>query len=178
MNWVYIHILFNHTPVILGGLAAFTAILALISGHRMLWVYTAVTLTLAGLSAYPTSVSGEKASRIFRQRVPSAREAIHSHEEAADITLWVLLGSGVLGVIGWYRLGSDDPAAPVPGWVKVALTIPALASLGAVAVTAELGGKIAHQPWETSFAAPPTLSADSTIKVGAPLPPPDTAAKK
>jgi hypothetical protein len=179
MNWVYIHILINHTPVILGGLAAFTAILALISGRRVLWLYTAITLTLTGLSAYPTSLSGERASRIYRQRVPSAREAIHAHKQAADITLWVLLGSGVLGLVGWYRIGSDDPKVPVPGWVKIVLTVPALASLGGVAVTAELGGKIAHQPWETSFTAPPLLSTDSAIKASPQIVAPvDTAAKK
>jgi hypothetical protein len=179
MNWVYIHILINHVPVILGGLAAASAIFALIFGRRMAWLYTAVTLTLAGLSAYPTSMTGEQASRIFRRRVPSARQAIHDHQQAADVTLWILLGSGVLGVIGWYRIGSDDPQAPVPGWVKVALTVPALASLGAVAVTSELGGKIAHQPWETSFTAPPLLATDSTISVKPPIAAPvDTGVKK
>jgi hypothetical protein len=180
MNWVYIHILINHIPVILGGLAAFAAIFAILSGHRAAWLYTAITLTLAGLSAYPTSETGDRASRIFRQRVPSAREAIRAHNEAADVTLWILLGSGVLGLIGWYRIGSDDAKAPVPGWVKVALTVPALASLGAVAITSERGGKIGHQPWETSFVAPPLLSIDSTIKAVPPIPaaPPDTSAKK
>jgi hypothetical protein len=180
MNWVYIHILINHIPVILGGLAALSAIFAILSGRRTAWLYTAITLTLAGLSAYPTSETGHRASRIFRQRVPSARDAITAHREAAEVTLWILLGSGVLGIIGWYRIGSDDPKAPVPGWVKVALTVPALASLGAVAVTSERGGKIGHQPWETSFTAPPVLSTDSTIKVRAPIMSPtvDTAAKK
>jgi hypothetical protein len=183
MNWVYIHILINHIPVILGGLAAVAAIFALLSGRRTAWLYTAITLTLAGLSAYPTSVTGERASRIFRKRVPSARAAIHEHSQAADVTLWILLGSGVLGLVGWYRIGSDDPKAPVPGWVKMALTVPALASLGAVAVTSELGGKIGHQPWETSFRAPPVISTDSTInlKPGAVAPTPaavDTGAKK
>jgi hypothetical protein len=166
MNWVYIHILINHIPVILGGLAAFAAIFAILSGRRTAWLYTAITLTLAGLSAYPTSETGHRASRIFRQRVPSARAAIRAHNEAADVTLWILLGSGLLGVIAWYRIGSDDPKAAVPGWVKVALTVPALASLGAVAITSERGGKIGHQPWETSFTAPPLLSVDSTIKAG------------
>lgn len=165
MNWVYIHLLINHVPVILGGLAAFVAIVAIISGRRMAWLYTAITLTLAGLSAYPTSFSGDHAQRIFRQREPSAREAIRAHREAADVTQWILLGAGVLGIVGWYRIGSDDPKAPVPGWVKVTLALPALVSLGAVSITSERGGKIGHQPWETSFTAPPLLSTDSTIKL-------------
>lgn len=181
MNWVYIHILINHIPVILGGLAAVAAIFAMLSGRRLAWLYTAITLTLAGLSAYPVSETGHRASRIFRQRVPSARDAIREHDEAAGVTLWILLGSGVLGLAGWYRIGSDDPKAPVPGWVKVALAVPALASLGAVAVTSERGGKIGHQPWETSFTAPPLLSTDSMIKVrpqvGAPVVA-DTASRK
>lgn len=177
MNWVYIHLLINHVPVILGGLAAFAAIAALITGRRTAWLYAAITLTLAGLSAYPTSFTGEQASRIFRQREPSARAAVRAHTQAADVTLWILLGSGVLGIIGWYRIGSDDPKATVPGWVKVALTIPALASLGAVAITSERGGKIGHHPWETSFTAPPLLSTDSTIEPNPVAPLADTSIK-
>lgn len=162
-NWIYVHLLINHIPVVLGAVAGAAAIVALLSGRRQAWLYTAITLTLAGLSAYPTAITGERASRILRQRVPSARQAIRSHSESADVTLWILLGSGVLGIAGWYRVGSDDRTAPVPGWVKIALTVPALASAGAVAVTSRRGGEIGHQPWETSLQAPPVISTDSTI---------------
>src|ERR1019366_4991956 len=123
MNWVYVHLVINHFPVVLGVIALITALVALITGRRQMWLYTAITLTLAALSAYPTDLTGKRASRIFRQRMPSARQAIHEHQQAADITLWVLVGSGVLGIIGWYRIGSDDQTEPAPGWVKVSVTV-------------------------------------------------------
>jgi uncharacterized membrane protein len=167
MNWIYFHILINHFPVVLAGVALLSMIVAILIGRRQAWLYTAITLTLAGLFAYPTAATGERAARIFRDRMPSARENIESHEEAADITLWILLGSGLLGIIGWYRIASDDPTSPVPGWVKVALTVPTLASAGGVALTSYRGGHIGHQPWETSFSAPPTISADSVIRLKA-----------
>ena len=182
MNWVYVHLVINHFPVVLGVIALITALVALITGRRQMWLYTAITLTLATLSAYPTDLTGKRASRIFRQRMPSARQAIHEHQQAADITLWVLVGSGVLGIIGWYRIGSDDQTAPVPGWVKVALTVPALASAGAVTITSVRGGLIGHQPWETSLEAPPLLPVDSTIRLkppaAAPIPQPTPAAPR
>lgn len=165
MNWIYFHILINHFPVVLAGVAMLSMIVAILIGRRQAWLYTAITLTLAGLFAYPTSESGERAARIFRDRMPSAREHIESHEQAAEITLWILLGSGLLGIIGWYRIASDDPTSPVPGWVKVALTVPTLASAGGVALTAYRGGHIGHQPWETSLGAPSAISADSVIRL-------------
>ncbi|HZK77714.1 MAG TPA: hypothetical protein VFC35_02315, partial [Gemmatimonadaceae bacterium] len=122
MNWIYVHLLLNHFPIVLAVAALGTAVIAMLTGRRQIWLYTAITLTLAGLSAYPASETGERAAKIFRQRMPSAREAIRDHSEVADITLWILLGSGVLGIIAWYRIGSDEPTATVPGWVKVALT--------------------------------------------------------
>lgn len=167
MNWIYFHILINHFPVVLAGVALLSMLVAILIGRRQSWLYTAITLTLAGVFAYPTAETGERAAKIFRDRMPSAREHIESHEEVADITLWILLGSGVLGIIGWYRIASDDPASPVPGWVKVALTVPTLASAGGVAVTAYRGGHIGHQPWETSFSAPSVISSDSVIRVKA-----------
>ena len=166
MNWIYVHLLLNHFPVALAVIALLMAVIALVIGPT-----TGVALhrnhahALAGLSAYPASISGERAARIFRQRMPSAREAIHDHSEVADITLWILLGSGVLGIIGWYRIGSDETTAIVPGWVKVALIVPALASAAAVAITSERGGHIGHQPWETSLRSPPVLAVDSMIRV-------------
>lgn len=167
MNWIYFHILINHFPVVLAAVAMLSVLVAILIGRRQSWLYAAITLTLAGLFAYPTSESGERAAKIFRDRMPSARENIESHEEAAEITLWILLGSGLLGIIAWYRISSDDPTSPVPGWVKVALTVPALASAGAIAVTSYRGGHIGHQPWETSFSAPLAISADSVIRIKA-----------
>lgn len=165
MNWIYIHLLINHFPVVLGAVALLGVIAAILSGRRQMWLYTAITLTLAGVLAYPTFMSGERASRIFRERMPSARERIRDHSEIADITLWVLAVSGVLGLASWYRIASDDPKAPVPGWVKVVLTLPALASAGATGYASYTGGHIGHQPWETSLKAPPLVSVDSTIRL-------------
>ncbi len=165
MNWVYIHLLLNHFPVVLGATALISLIAAMLTGRRQMWLYTAITLTLAGVFAYPTFASGERASRIFRERMPSARERINDHSQVADITVWILAASGVLGLAGWYRIGSDDSTAPVPGWVKVVVTLPALATAGAVAFTSYTGGHIGHQPWETSMKAPPLVSVDSTIRL-------------
>ena len=167
MNWIYFHLLINAFPVVLAGVALLSMLAGILIGRRQAWLYTAITLTLAGLFAYPTNLSGKRASQIFRDRMPSAREQINSHSEAADITLWILLGSGVLGLVAWYRIGSDDPTSAVPGWVKVALTVPTLASAGGVAVTSYGGGHIGHQPWETSFTAPSAISADSLIRINA-----------
>jgi uncharacterized membrane protein len=167
MNWIYFHLLINHFPVVLAGVALLSMLVGILIGRRQAWMYTAITLTLAGLFAYPTNLSGKRAARIFRDRMPSAREQIHSHSEAADITLWILLGSGVLGIVAWYRIGSDDPTSPVPGWVKVALTVPTLASAGGVALTSYRGGHIGHQPWETSLSAPSVISPDSMIRIKA-----------
>lgn len=179
MNWVYLHLLINHFPVVLGVVALISLVAAMLSGRRQMWLYTAITLTLAGVLAYPTFASGEKASRIFRERMPSARERIHDHSRAADITVWILAVSGVIGLAGWYRIGSDDSTAPVPGWVKVVLTLPTLATAGAVAFTSYTGGHIGHQPWETSMKAPPLVSVDSTIRLnpgGQLVVPPKTSA--
>jgi len=165
MNWIYLHLLLNHFPVVLGGVALISLVAAMLTGRRQMWLYTAITLTLVGVFAYPTFASGERASNIFRERMPSARERIRDHSKAADVTVWILAASGVLGLAGWYRIGTDDSTAPVPGWIKVALTLPTLATAGAVAFTSYSGGHIGHQPWETSLKAPPLVSVDSTIRL-------------
>ena len=165
MNWVYLHLTINHIPIVLGGLGAMAALFAILSGRRLAWLYTAITLTLGGLSVYPVFVSGDRAARIVRQREPQLRQNIKNHDQSAEKTLWVVLGAGVLGLVCWYRLASDTRDAAVPGWVKVALAVPALASAGALVWTSQLGGKIGHESWETSLTAAPALSADSLKKL-------------
>src|SRR4051794_28094783 len=129
MNWIYFHLLVNHFPIVLVWIAFASMVVAVLIGRRQAWLVTAIMLTLAGVSAYPTFATGERASHLVEKRMPSAREHIHDHEEAADITLWILLGSGLIGLIGWYRIGTDDAAAAVPGWVKFVLTVPTIASV-------------------------------------------------
>ena len=153
-----------HAALILLGLGLLAALLSLFQRYLSQWVASHIGYDLR--------------NKLYdhMQYMPFT---FHDHSQTADITVWVLAASGVIGLASWYRIGSDESTAPVPGWVKVVLTLPTLASAGAVAYTSYTGGHIGHQPWETSIKAPPLVSVDSTIRLnpgGQMVIPPNTSA--
>ena len=161
MNWVYLHILANHTPIILSGLGVLAAIAALISRKRVVWLYALTTLTLAGLSVYPVFFSGSQAEDTVVDHDRNARRAIHAHEEAADWALWLVLATGAVSAYTLYRLRKQREGLP-PGWLQALVLITALFASTSVAKAGFDGGKIRHEEWERSLSTPPPPPSDTS----------------
>lgn len=150
MNWVNLHLMINHVPIILTGLGAIAAIVALFSRKRIVWIYALTTLTLAGISAYPVFFAGSRAEETVEDHDRTAKERIEEHEETADTALWVILITGAAAAYGLYQL-RKNAGQDLRLWLRVVLVILSLAALGVVTLTAMRGGEIRHEPWEHSF---------------------------
>jgi hypothetical protein len=159
MNGVHLHLLINHLPVI-GSLFAIL-LLAWSLFRRNIEVGRAalglfVVAAFAGLAAYFT---GEPAEHAVEKISGIDRQMIHAHEEAAE------LATVILGIYGIFALGAlfhlRKYAAEFPRrLVTLALAI-ALVPAGAMARTANQGGKIRH-PEITGSATPMAASAART----------------
>jgi len=147
-NGAYLHVLINHVPVILAPIGAFAVILAWLTGRRGVWLYALATLTLAGISAYPVSATGDLAEDVVVHTVAGvSRAAIHAHEESADLALWLLLGAGIVAAYGWWRLvraPEHTPKTVLPAWLRVFTLLLSLCAAGAVTVASEKAGYIIH----------------------------------
>ena len=97
-------------------------------------------LVIVALLAIPAYLTGEPAEEIA-ERLPGVTEQlIETHEDAAKIAFAASLVVGMLALagLGLYR-GKEPPLAMALGLVALAL-----AAAGAMAWTANLGGKIRH----------------------------------
>lgn len=146
MNWPHVHLMINHFPVILGVVAAFLSIVSLFVPRRITWIFAAVILTMAGAAVGPAFLSGDEAADALRDQARQARAAIHAHDEAAGITLWVLLAGGIIGAIAWWRLVKARDGEVVPTWIRSLVTVAAVAGAVSAGYTALLGGRIYHGP--------------------------------
>ncbi len=171
MNAAYLHLVANHFPIVLSVTGVVAALLALIVKRRGVWLYAAVSLTIAGLLAYPVMLTGHAAEDVMRDKWYVTKESIDEHEEAADLATWVLLGAGLVNAVAWWRIaraGRDASGAQMlpGGIVQTLVLVTGLAGAGTVAYAALQGGKIVHgaPALETPPAATP-----------APAPPPSTA---
>jgi hypothetical protein len=157
MNWPYLHLLTNHAPIIVGVLGAAAALAAHVLRRRAAWLYAFVTITLAGLSAYPTVFVGEEAGDWVERQPGVSREAVHDHEEASELAMWVLLAAGALAAFGWWRLTRDGGDALPPAWLRALVVLAALGGAGTVAYAAFLGGHILHGA--NTLGSPPSIVA-------------------
>lgn len=162
INGAYVHILINHFPIILSVLGTAAALLALFRRRRMLWVYAVATLTLAGLSAYPTVFTGQLAEQHIEKMPYASRRAIHAHEEAGELAMWVLIATGVIAAYSWWRTSQSAPrdeTFDAPTWLRVLVTAGGVASAGTAAYAARMSDPILHYSPELPHPAAPGIPA-------------------
>lgn len=153
MDWPHLHLMVNHFPIVLTLLGTAAAILALLTGRRVVWLYAVATLTLAGISVGPAFITGDQAGDVVHTWPHANRQVIHAHEEAADTALWVVLAMGVCAAYAWWRLARmDGTEMALPGWLRGIVFVLAVAGSLAVAYAGLKGGEIAH-----GSTTPPTL---------------------
>ncbi len=164
MDWPYAHLLINHFPIILTVAGAAAAVVGLWMRRRGLWLYAVATLTLAGLSIYPTFLTGDEAKDTFKRVNPwyIVRGSIDTHEEAAEVTLWVVLAVGVIAAYAWWRSVRRGGESQPPTWLRALVVVSSLVGLGFVTWTSLLGGEIVHKSPILEAPQPPAVHAPAT----------------
>ncbi len=169
MSWPSLHALVNHFPIVLTVIGALAVLLAAMYERRGIWMYALSTLTLAGLTIYPASFTGERASGAVRHAWYIAPGAVHSHSAAADITLWVVGVTGVLALLSLITLARTREALSPARGFRILVGLGALASICAVAYTGYLGGKIVIESPILASPTPPiipvSLPTTSSVQV-------------
>ncbi|HKO17053.1 MAG TPA: hypothetical protein VJU87_12500 [Gemmatimonadaceae bacterium] len=145
MNWPYIHTLINHFPIVLTTVGSAVLVLALIFRRRGLWLYAVATLTLAGISIYPTFLTGDAAADALRNTWYIVRAAVDEHDQAAGFALFSVLVMGAASAYTWWRMLRREVASLPPVWLRVVVAVITAWTLSVVIRTAYLGGKIVHE---------------------------------
>jgi uncharacterized membrane protein len=165
MDAAYLHLVANHFPVILTIVGTVTVLLAMFTGRRGLWIYGCATLTLAGLTAPLAFFTGRFAEHVVEDYWYVTRDAIHAHEEAGELALWVLLAMGAVSAYAWlWRVRAPD-VVRLPIWLRVFVVLVALAGSGTVSWASWQGGYVVHKasvltgprPAGVPVAPPPAL---------------------
>jgi uncharacterized membrane protein len=143
-SWPYSHLLINHFPVVLSVVGLGAAILGFVVRRRGLWQSAMGALTIAGLFVFPVHFTGDKADEALNDPWYIKPGVIEAHDKAAGIAMWVILAVGAFAAYSWWR-SIKRPQEIIPGWVRGAVFVGALAAVGTVTYTAYLGGKIIHE---------------------------------
>jgi uncharacterized membrane protein len=158
-DWPHIHIAINHFPVILALTGTVSAVLGLLTGRRGFWLYGCISLSLGALAAVLTYFTGGPAEHALARTWYIERAAIHAHESAALLATILLVLAGIARTVGWRRLVRYPRERSLPGWIRSAVLLTALAASGAVGRAALLGGAIVHDAPALRTGRPPAVAA-------------------
>jgi hypothetical protein len=138
----YIHVVLNHLPIYGTILGALALAISLVLRSRTAQITALVITLIAGASAYPVLVSGQKAYKVIRNSSDdTGQEALDEHMDRAEKTinafyvLALLSLAGLLIPIRW-------PKAGVP-LTAIALAL-ALFCFGLSVYIAQAGGQVRH----------------------------------
>jgi hypothetical protein len=145
VNWPYLHITINHFPIILSVVGTAVIVVALFVRQRGIWLYALATLTLAGLSIYPTFLTGDEAADALRHTWYVVQSSVRNHDDAAGFALWSMLIAGAVSTYTWWRMVRREREGLPPVWLRVIVAVVALWSCSVIVRTAYLGGLIVHE---------------------------------
>ena len=151
MSPAHFHLVLNHVPVI--GMVIAIGLLAwavLRRDERLVRVCLGLfaVLAVAGVAAFLT---GEPAEEVVEGLAGVSESAVEQHEEAARLAMIAMGALGLLSLacLFWFR------KRLLPRQVAMLLLAAALVPAGAMAWTANLGGRIRHAEIRADRTAPP-----------------------
>jgi uncharacterized membrane protein len=153
---VHLHLLLNHLPIIITGLALALLAFAVWRHDDTLERTGLVFLVVAALSALPTYLTGEGAEDAVKHLPGVTRDVIERH---SDMALFAALFVGALGVAALWALWRYRRPIRIPRPFLLTLLAGSLIGAGLMAYTGLLGGEIRHTEVRPGYIAPPDTGA-------------------
>jgi uncharacterized membrane protein len=140
MNYVHLHLLLNHFPIIgtIVGLGLF--LVSFLGKNEDLRRGSYIVFAAVALMSIPAFLSGYGAQLMVKG--PSVSDAlIQRHQGAAMLSLWFMMATGALALIGLWQ--SQRTSYP-PRWNVSAVLLFSLLTVALMARTGNTGGDIRH----------------------------------
>ena len=147
MNFVYLHLAINHSPLFATLFGFFVLLIGLLKRNRSVATTGLVFAILAGVCASAAFFTGDQAADIVDHSAPIAgleKSLIREHELAADFCLAASCITGVLAIVTLFVRRR---------WLEIVVLVFLAWSLSVVMRTALLGGRIHHPEVRPAAAA-------------------------
>ncbi|HMQ90856.1 MAG TPA: hypothetical protein PKB07_24825 [Flavilitoribacter sp.] len=155
MNATHLHLVLNHFPIV----GTLVGIGVIFYGYirqsdetkrAALWIWV-----LMAAIAVPVFLTGEPAEESVEELAGVSEAMIHSHEEAAELAIWVM---GVLGVVSLLGLLASRRPSGVSKSLFLVSALLSVIAFGVMARTGYLGGQIRHSEIRTTVSVQPGSS--------------------
>lgn len=138
MTPAHLHLLVNHAPVFAFAFALPLFLYVLLRRDEGVWRAAVFLGVVGALGAFTALQTGEGAEEFLEERVTFSEDALHVHEERAEVATVISVVAGALTALAWwFRRGREGVAL---GSSLVAT----IAAAGSIAWAAHAGGPIRH----------------------------------
>jgi hypothetical protein len=158
----YIHVVLNHLPIYGTILAALALAISLILRSRAAQITALILTLIAGVSAYPVFVTGQRAYKTIRNQSDDAgADWLDEHMDRAEKTIGAFYFLAALGVAGLLvPIKWPKSASPL-----AVLTLLAAILCSAIAVyIAQPGGRVRHPEFRPNETPTPSSETDHQDK--------------
>jgi hypothetical protein len=154
----YIHVVLNHLPIYGTILGALALAISLILRSRAAQVTALIITLIAGASAYPVFVTGQRAYKAIRSLADDAgADVLDEHMDRAEKTIGVFYFLAALAIAG-LLVPIKWPKSAVP---LAALTlVVAIFCSGLAVYIAQPGGRVRHPEFRPSETPTPVSETD------------------
>jgi len=141
MNAAHIHLIVNHIPIITTLIGIFVLGWGMYKKDISIRNIAFVLFIIGAVSSFVAIETGESAEDIVEEVTSISHDAIHDHEEAAELSLWFAV---VMGLLSMGALAVRKLKLRFETGLNIAILITALVTLGVLAYTGYKGGEIRH----------------------------------
>jgi hypothetical protein len=158
----YIHVVLNHLPIYGTILGALALAVSLVLRSRAAQITALVITLIAGVSAYPVLVTGQRAYKAIRSMADdTGAEALDEHMDRAEKTIGAFYFLAVLALVG-LLVPFKWPKAGLP-LAAVTLAVAVICS-GIAVYIAQAGGQVRHPEFRPSESPTPSPESDHQHK--------------
>jgi uncharacterized membrane protein len=150
MNASHWHLITNHLPVLGLSFSAISIIWGMYRNSRNTLLLAFFLVLISAVGGFIAGNTGEGAEEAVEKIIGISHEAIHEHEEAAELAMPLIIASGILSLLAGFLLIKNHKWSKTSQWLLLLTVI-----MGCILSMRAgwLGGKIRHSP---------EINADST----------------
>lgn len=161
MNAAHIHLIVNHIPIFSMLFGVGILGWGLWKENKAVQKIALVLFIVGALASYLAIESGERAEEIVEEYPATvSHDAIHEHEEIAEIALWFAIITGGLSLVSLFGTSLN---VRLQKSLMVVLIFSAVITVAILAFTAYKGGKIRHPEAYNNAAVIGELNRDIRI---------------
>ena len=155
MNEAHLHLMVNHVPVFGTIFAALLIGWGLLRKSEDVLRLGLIVAVLIGIATWGVQLTGEPAEHALAGTTGFQRRLAHAHEEAAELSTYVISLSAILALVTLVLVRRRHRAGR---GLAVVTLLAAFAGFGLVSRAALLGGEITHPEARAGWVAPPPPS--------------------